>query len=395
MTTALTMLLQQCMTISMLPTQPAPLSSTMSSVVAMPSTSPPMMPSPRALAPFSALSKARHVVGDPLLPQLHPPQHSLAGLRLHLRHLSLLLHLQPHLRVHLNQRPHSLLFQDPVHPHHHLRRRQRLFLHPRRLTPLSHPLPAPALARPPRWSQKMFLHPPTLSLPPLQLPCLQSTALPWHLPLPLRPALPPLASDRSTNVGLCHSTASLWPCTPPLMKQPAALPTWTQTSALLMSTLLSCQSGTLSRQATAASGAWMDLPLHALPGPLLQHQLLQQLLPKLLQLLPGLRLWLPPQWLLPLLPSPPLPLLQMQAGLHLLQLSLHWLLWRPLLSSMDHTASAVCNVVKAMLPEPSLVPVRPTVFLLSLATASTLRLPLQTSQVSSQLGVASNALSSS
>ena len=239
----------------------------------------------------------------------------------------------------------------------------------------------------------MCLHPPTLCLPPLQAPCLQSAALLQHLPLPLRPALPPLASDPSINVELCHSTACLWPCTPPLMKQPAALPTWTPTSALSMNTLLSCLSGKLSRQATAATDAWRDLPLHALPMHLLQHQLPQQLLPQLLQLIPELRLLLRPQSLLPLPPPPPqpLPLLQMQAGLHLLQLSLHWLLWRPLLLSTDHTATAVCNVVKAMSPEPSPVSVRPMVCLSSSATASTLLPPLQTSQVSSQLYVACNA----
>ena len=344
------MLLQQCMTMSMPPKQLAPPCSTTLSVVAMPSTSPPMTLSPRALVPSPVFSKARRVAELLLLASLHPPQHCLAGLHLHLHHLSPLHHLHLHLQVRLYQRPHSLLLQDQVLPHHRLRCPQRLFLRPQRPTPLSHPLPAPVLAAPLVWRQKMSLHPPTLSLLPLQPPSLLSVALPWHLPSPLRPALPPPASDPSTNVGLCHSTTSLWHCTQPSMKQPAARPTWIQTSALSMSTSSSCLSGTLSRQATAATDASMGPPSHALPMHLLQHQLPQQLPHRLLQLLPELHLWLCPLRP-PLLPLP-LRLLQMQAGLHPLQLSRHWLLWRPLSSSMDPTATAVCNVVMAMLPEP-------------------------------------------
>ena len=243
MVAAQTMCPPTCMPTSMLPIPPAPQCSARSSVAAMLWTRAHMMLSPRAAALSPAPSRARPVAVwlPPALPL--PPNPCLVPL-FHPFNLPSLLPLA-HLLHHQSQHPQCLLSQAQVHHRHHP---QLLYLRPQK----------PILP----WSLQVSYHPPhqlpptPCQKPPVQ-PCHLSQGPPWLLLLPLVPAQPPPASGPSINAGQCQSTASPLPCIPQLMKLPAVPLTWTQTSALWMSSLWSFLYGMPSNLTTAATHAWM------------------------------------------------------------------------------------------------------------------------------------------
>ena len=243
MVAAQTMCPRTCMPTSMLPIPLASQCLARSSVAATLWTRARMMLSPRAAALSPAPSRARPVaVWPPAL--LLPPNPCLVPL-FHPFSLPSLLPLA-RLLHHQSQHPQCLLSQAPqVHHRHHP---QLLYLRPQK----------PILP----WSLQVSYHPPhqlhptPCQKPPVQ-PCHLSQGPPWLLLLPLVPAQPPPASGPSINAGQCQSTASPLPCIPPLMKLPAVPLTWTQTSALWMSSLWSFLYGMPSNLTTAATHAWM------------------------------------------------------------------------------------------------------------------------------------------